>query len=76
MADASKATIAEIKDFFQADGGRPVTAKEIMGLKKDNGVERPDYDQVARGIKDASFDYDHVPGQVEAARLLDHVSTS
>jgi hypothetical protein len=58
---AAKATPAQVKAFFEADGGRKVTSAELMALKKTtvNGVvtEHGDYDQIAYGIGDGSFTY-------------------
>lgn len=58
MVDSNKASITEIKEFFQADGGPAVSAKEIIRLKKTpEGVPLPDYDQIAIGIKNGTLTY-------------------
>lgn len=55
----AKASPKEVKEFFEANGGRKVGATEIMALKKDPATKKdlPDYDQIAEGIGDGSLTY-------------------
>jgi len=59
LADRIKATPLEVRAFFESDGGRKVSAAEIMALKKDPFTKenRPDYDQIAYGIGDGTLNY-------------------
>lgn len=50
-----RATPKEIRDFFEAGGGRKVTASELAKLKSDT---KPDaYDQIAEGIGNGTLTY-------------------
>lgn len=51
MSD-TKATVKQVKEFFEADGGRKITLPELSALKAAGG-----YDAVAEGIGDGSFTY-------------------
>ena len=63
MTDATRAKPSEVKAFFEADGGRKVGAREIMALKKINGVPTKGvtyetaYDDIAAGIGDGTLTY-------------------
>jgi hypothetical protein len=53
-----KASPAQVREFFEADGARKVETKELLRLKKSaNGEPLPDYDQIAYGIGDGSLTY-------------------
>lgn len=51
----TKATPKQVRDFFSADGGTPVTTAELMELKKSNGGT--DYNEVAEGIGNDTLTY-------------------
>lgn len=59
MTDRVKASPAEVRAFFEADGAPKVSSAELMALKKDPVTKDnlPDYDQVAYGIGDGSLTY-------------------
>lgn len=58
MADSAKASVPEVKAFFAADGGDPLTAKDLIALKKSAGVAYPTaYDDLAYGIGDGTLSY-------------------
>jgi len=50
-----KASINEVKAFFEADGGRKVQMAELKDLK--TGHEGKDYDDIALGIGNGSLTY-------------------
>jgi hypothetical protein len=51
----AKATVSELKKYFESDGGRKVTLLELKELKASNNGS--DYDAIANGIGDASLTY-------------------
>lgn len=63
MSGDVKAKPSEVKAFFEAGGGRKVGAREIMELKKINGVptkgvsQETAYDDIAVGIGNGSLTY-------------------
>lgn len=69
--DTGKATLSEVRAFFE-DGSRKLAAAEIMALKKDRVTKQEliDYDQVALGIGNGSFNYVPTDAQVKAAQAL------
>lgn len=50
---SERATVKQIKDFFEADGGRKVSMQELKDLK----ANPKDYDDLANGIGDGSLTY-------------------
>lgn len=57
MADKAKASVPEVKAFFAADGD-PLTARDLIALKKAEGVTYPTaYDDLAYGIGDGTLTY-------------------
>jgi hypothetical protein len=67
--DTKKATIASIKAYFGLNGqGAPISAKEIMTLKKPVSGDPtagflPDYDQIAIGLGTGTLTYELTPRQ-------------
>lgn len=51
----AKATIAQLKEFFEANGGRKVSMAELKELKAVNGGK--DYDAIANGLGDDTLTY-------------------
>ena len=51
----AKATIKQLKEFFEADGGAKVGMQELKDLKNANGGI--DYDAIAEGIGDGTLTY-------------------
>jgi len=50
-----KATLKQLREFFESDGGRKLQMQELKDLKASNGGR--DYDQVAEGIGDGTLTY-------------------
>lgn len=48
----ARATVKDLKAFFEADGGRKITMTELKELKDAGG-----YDSIADGIGDGSLTY-------------------
>jgi len=59
MTEGVKAELPVVRAFFE-DGGPKLAAAELMACKKQDGVVIPDYDEIAIGIADGSFDYPKV----------------
>lgn len=55
MADNEKASIKEIKAYFEAGDGPKVGMQELKDLKTSNGGA--DYDQIAYGLGNGSETY-------------------
>jgi len=51
----AKATIAQLKAFFEADGGRKISMAELKELKASR--DGRDYDEVANGLGDGTLTY-------------------
>lgn len=51
----AKATIKELKAFFETDGGEKISMQELKDLKGAN--DGRDYDQIANGIGDGTLTY-------------------
>jgi hypothetical protein len=51
----AKATIKELKGYFEADGGPKVSMQELKELKQSNDGQ--DYNQIAEGIGDGTETY-------------------
>lgn len=51
----AKATIAQLKEFFEGNGGRKVSMTELKELKASR--EGKDYDLIANGIGDETLTY-------------------
>jgi hypothetical protein len=52
MSDTTKATVKQVKEFFEAGGARKVSMTELKELKDAGG-----YDALAQGIGDGSLNY-------------------
>lgn len=58
MTASGKASPSEVRAFFEQDGARKVSARELIALKKDDDKnDLPDYDQIAEGIGNGSLTY-------------------
>lgn len=51
----AKATIKELKAFFEADGGTKIEMKELKDLKASR--DGADYNELANGIGDGTLTY-------------------
>lgn len=51
----AKATIKQLKDFFEADGAPKISMAELKDLKASR--DGKDFDQIANGIGDQTFTY-------------------
>jgi hypothetical protein len=51
----AKATIKQLKEFFEADGGAKVGMQELKELKASR--DGRDYDDIANGIGDGTLTY-------------------
>ncbi len=51
----AKASIKDLKAFFEADGGAPIKMQELKDLKASNAGK--DYDDIANGIGDGTLTY-------------------
>lgn len=49
-----RATVRQLRDFFEASGGRKVTMRELKDLKAGDGR---DYDHLATGIGNGTLTY-------------------
>jgi hypothetical protein len=69
----AKAELKEVREFFESDGGPKLSAAELMATKKDKptGQVLIDYDQIAEGIGDGTFDYKLSDEQKAAAQQID-----
>lgn len=50
-----KTPLMQLREYFAADGGKPLTMAELKEFKAANGGR--DYDQVAGGIVDGTLTY-------------------
>ena len=51
----AKASIKDMKAFFESDGGRKITLPELKELKESRGGD--DFSDIANGIGDSSLTY-------------------
>lgn len=51
----AKATLKQLREFFEADGGRKLQMQELKDLKASNGGT--DYDHIAEGIGNGTLTY-------------------
>jgi hypothetical protein len=57
-ARGTKATIKQLKEFFEEGNGPKVEITELKALKKDAaGGDLPDYDDIAYGIGNGTLTY-------------------